>query len=738
MRTQRKFLALLLSLTMALTLLPMSAMAEGDKGSAAPAETTETAPTTVQNSAELLAAAAKGGTIQLAADVTLNTTLKIGKDATLDAAGHTLTIEPDGERGINLATAAKLNLTDSGKTAGGIIICGASNGIWMYGGALDLSHVNLTIEGATGYAIYNCDDAAFHQTDSALKIQDCGNAGAEGGIDWERGTMAFDSGSVNITGCGKTLFGSIYSSADMVFGNGVDPLTVNLENSQDSTSVKNTITLVKGADMTVEKNASVNVTIAGKASECRGINVGQADSTVTVNGGTLNVSKDASCTAAAVYGVRASSGTPKLVVAGDSILNISGCTEKGALHDMDVAINGGSMNLGAGVTDTEKAGAASITNGADAVTMQKQAANAFTQTVTKAAKNSTVYPYTYTAHVQNGGVYAWLPAYHVNFYGADKTTLLGIAVFDSGATWGTVKTAAPKTAANFDSWRTAAGAALPDSRTLTGNTDVYASYQTLPAVPTPGDRTDGNTTPSGDTTITDPETPLADLPSALNTTDHFAYVQGYTDGTIRPNSNITRAEVATMFYRLLTAERRDEIFTAKNSYSDVPASAWYNKAVSSMTAGKYVTGYQSGVFGGNRSITRAEFVSIAVRFMDAKAGTVKFTDVPAKFWAHDAISTAVAYGWIDGYTDGTFRPNQPITRAEAMKILNTVLGRGVDAKGLLTGVKTWSDCADPTAWFYYEVAEATNSHTYAGARPSETWKTLSTGYTYDTAKYEKP
>ena len=193
-----------------------------------------------------------------------------------------------------------------------------------------------------------------------------------------------------------------------------------------------------------------------------------------------------------------------------------------------------------------------------------------------------------------------------------------------------------------------------------------------------------------------------------------------------------------MFYRLLTNERRDTIYTAKSSFSDVAGTDWFNKAVSSMANGKYVTGYPDGSFGGNQSITRAEFVAIAARFMDAKTATLSFTDVPASYWAAGSISTAVAYGWIDGYTDGSFKPDQPITRAEAMKIINTMLARGVDAAGVTTGTKTWSDNADASAWYYYDVVEATNGHTYTGTRPSEKWTALGLSYSYDRTKYEAP
>ncbi|HMM05421.1 MAG TPA: S-layer homology domain-containing protein [Clostridiales bacterium] len=227
------------------------------------------------------------------------------------------------------------------------------------------------------------------------------------------------------------------------------------------------------------------------------------------------------------------------------------------------------------------------------------------------------------------------------------------------------------------------------------------------------------------------------IPPNLNGTDHMKYVMGYSDGTVRPTAKITRAEVATMFYRLLTANRRDEIFTADNNFSDVSRSLWYNKAVSSMAAGGYILGYPNGSFGGNKAITRAEVVAIAVRFMAAQSGTVNFNDVPGNYWANEYIATAVAYGWIEGYPDGTFRPDQPITRAETMAIINRMLNRGVDADGLITGFKIWTD--NPSeAWYYYDVIEATNDHEYTGARPNEKWISLSNDYEYDIAKYEHP
>lgn len=212
-------------------------------------------------------------------------------------------------------------------------------------------------------------------------------------------------------------------------------------------------------------------------------------------------------------------------------------------------------------------------------------------------------------------------------------------------------------------------------------------------------------------------------PADLNGDDHVAYVHGYTDGTVKPSSNVTRAETAMMLYRLLTESRRNEIQTASNSFSDVSADDWYNESVSTMANGKYITGYPDGTFGGNKNITRAEFVAMLVRFIGVQNEDCSFADVSRDHWAYGCIATATKAGWIGGYADGTFKPEQPITRAEAMTIINRVLNRGVNEKSELMNFRAWPD-NDPSAWYYYEVIEASNEHEYTGSRPSENWTSL--------------
>ena len=199
----------------------------------------------------------------------------------------------------------------------------------------------------------------------------------------------------------------------------------------------------------------------------------------------------------------------------------------------------------------------------------------------------------------------------------------------------------------------------------------------------------------------------------LNTTDHFAYIVGYGNGEVRPQNNITRAEVATIFFRLLTDDVRDENLTKTNRYSDVAATSWYNTAVSTLSSMGIITGYPDGTFRPNAAITRAEFAAIAARFdNDGDKTAAKFSDI-ATHWAKDEISIAYNNGWITGYPNGTFGPQRDITRAETMTLVNRVLNRLPETEeDLLPNMVTWTDNADKNAWYYLAVQEATNSHYY--------------------------
>ena len=223
-------------------------------------------------------------------------------------------------------------------------------------------------------------------------------------------------------------------------------------------------------------------------------------------------------------------------------------------------------------------------------------------------------------------------------------------------------------------------------------------------------------------TVTIPD----DVPTGLNGDDHYAYIVGYPDSTVRPQNGITRAEVATIFFRLLTDETRTVNATKTNNYADVSSDKWYNQAVSTLSAMGIIKGDSRGNFNPNAPITRAEFAAIAARFDKTEdVAVASFGDV-ATHWAKPEISVAANNGWINGYTDGTFHPDSRITRAEAMAMINRVLQRLPESKAdLLDGMIQWSDNADTSKWYYLAVQEATNSHYYElKANQHEKWTKL--------------
>lgn len=215
-------------------------------------------------------------------------------------------------------------------------------------------------------------------------------------------------------------------------------------------------------------------------------------------------------------------------------------------------------------------------------------------------------------------------------------------------------------------------------------------------------------------------------PDLLNGDDHFAYVVGYQDGCVHPNALITRAETAAIFFRLLKDDVRDDNLRTSNTFADVPNDYWANTAISTMAGLGIVQGYNSTAFDPNASITRAEFAAICARFDTGKSsGTQTFTDIKGH-WAEKYIERAAELGWIKGLEDGTFRPNDCITRAQAMTMINRVLNRiPEDASDLLPDMNVWPDC-NPGDWFYLAVQEATNSHDFKHkAGNYETWTSMS-------------
>ena len=226
--------------------------------------------------------------------------------------------------------------------------------------------------------------------------------------------------------------------------------------------------------------------------------------------------------------------------------------------------------------------------------------------------------------------------------------------------------------------------------------------------------------------VTPPVTPSEPdyKPEWLNTEDHYAYIIGYEDGTVRPYGSITRAETATIFFRLLTDEAREEYWTETNSYTDVSRGDWYNTAVSTLSRLGILGGYEDGTFRPNSGITRAEFAKIAVSFFEYEGIEAEnvFTDVAHGSWYEDFVAAAAEIGLIEGYEDGSFRPESGITRAEACTIINRTLGRAPDKGHLLpeSEMLTWPDNPE-SAWYYAQMQEATNSHEYKWLGDIEQW-----------------
>ena len=203
-----------------------------------------------------------------------------------------------------------------------------------------------------------------------------------------------------------------------------------------------------------------------------------------------------------------------------------------------------------------------------------------------------------------------------------------------------------------------------------------------------------------------------DVPETLNSDNHFAYIVGYEDGTVRPNANISRAEVAAIFFRLLKDDVRDDNLTANSVFTDVAFGLWHNKSISTMANVGILKGRTADTFVPNAPITRAEFAAICSRF-DQSNVEIKsdFNDISG-YWAENEIRRAASLGWIQGYTDGSFKPDQNITRAEAASMINRMLHRLPETvEDLLDGMIQWPD-NQPSDWYYINMQEATNSHDF--------------------------
>jgi len=227
----------------------------------------------------------------------------------------------------------------------------------------------------------------------------------------------------------------------------------------------------------------------------------------------------------------------------------------------------------------------------------------------------------------------------------------------------------------------------------------------------------GGTTPTP-TPNPNPNPIVGDI---LDTANHFAYMQGNDKGDFSPDKPMTRAEAAQMFYNLL---KDKSMGTNASGFSDVLSGAWYETAVRTVASRGFVTGYTDGTFKPNANITRAEFATLAARFDNLSSGGMSFSDVTQSHWAYSYIDSAAAKGWINGYTDGTFRPERTITRAEVVKIVNSVLSRVPDRSYIDSGnVRSFPD-VQKDHWAYYEIMECTNAHGYNVSNGNEIWTGL--------------
>ncbi|WP_218030533.1 MucBP domain-containing protein, partial [Paenibacillus chibensis] len=255
----------------------------------------------------------------------------------------------------------------------------------------------------------------------------------------------------------------------------------------------------------------------------------------------------------------------------------------------------------------------------------------------------------------------------------------------------------------------------------------YYKKNTPPVTPVdPNPSTPSN--PSGSSSVTPLPpappvvTPLPPAPPKLETDNHYNYINGYPDGMIKPENNISREEVAAIFYRLMDDATRSDYLKNASTYKDVAGTRWSSKNIATMENAGIITGYPDGTFKPERQITRAEFAAIASRFdnLDEQENSM-FSDIKGH-WAEKYIVSAANKGWIKGYLDGKFKPDQYITRAEAMAFINSVLNRKVKADGIHEDAKKWPDNT-PNKWYYTDVLEATNNHDYSrNTDNSETWE----------------
>jgi uncharacterized repeat protein (TIGR02543 family) len=314
----------------------------------------------------------------------------------------------------------------------------------------------------------------------------------------------------------------------------------------------------------------------------------------------------------------------------------------------------------------------------------------------------------------------WTPiTYAVAFEANEGTGTMENQSFTYDAAQNLTENAFTRTGYTFTGWKDSAGNTYTNGQSVSNLSTESSAIVTLYAQWTPVVRP--VTTPAATPTVTEPETEPGEEAAAtsststvselLKTQQHVSYIEGYEDGTVRPNRNITRAEVATVFFRLLTDEAREEYRTTENSFTDVSDSAWYCEEVSTMANMGIMSGRTETIFDPDTPITRAELAVVCARFDTSDVeGVNRFSDIEGH-WAQADIERAAALGWLEGYEDGTFRPDRYITRAETMTLINRVLDRVPENEDQFPADKiTWPDNQDKSKWYYLDVQEATNTY----------------------------
>jgi hypothetical protein len=300
-------------------------------------------------------------------------------------------------------------------------------------------------------------------------------------------------------------------------------------------------------------------------------------------------------------------------------------------------------------------------------------------------------------------------SFTITFVAGSNGSLSGTAIYTTfyGDDFPTAPDAVPDSRYRFRGW----SPALPGSdETVTGDATYTANFSR---------RSSGGGNNNNNTTIIEEE----EVPGGplLNMVDHYAYIQGYPDDTVRPQGYITREEVAAVFFRLLDPAYKESIRTTDEDFNDVAENRWSAKHIATLTNGQILTGYDDGSYRPGTYMTKAELATVASRFDNLSTpGAITFSDTSGH-WAEKYILSAAAKGWVKGYEDGTFKPDQYITRAEFVTLVNNVLNRKVHAEDILPDAAQFSDLENGK-WYYEAMQEAVNSHNYERAEDDyETW-----------------